>query len=94
MLTNAKDGLQKLENINPLDWYRWLFGQSKIKKALGIMLIFTLIAFIVSPLILLEFSIFSRTKYIILSKETNKGHYEEDSGTWVNGECDLDEEQY
>jgi hypothetical protein len=30
----------------------------------------------------------------ILSKETNKNDCEEDSGKWVNGECDLDEEQY
>ena len=30
----------------------------------------------------------------IISKETNKEDCEEDSGTWVDGECDLDEEQY
>ena len=72
VLTNAKDGLQKLENINPLDWYRWLFGQSKIKKALGIMLIFTLIAFIVSPLILLEFSVLIRSNISSFQKRQIK----------------------
>ena len=30
----------------------------------------------------------------IISKETNKEDCEEDSGTWRDGECDLDEEQY
>ena len=30
----------------------------------------------------------------ILSKETNKEDCEEDFGTWVDGEFDLDEEQY
>ena len=30
----------------------------------------------------------------ILSKETNKNDCEEDSGKWVDGECDLDEDQY
>jgi hypothetical protein len=29
----------------------------------------------------------------IISKQTNKEDCEEDSGTWVDGECDLDEEQ-
>jgi hypothetical protein len=29
----------------------------------------------------------------IISKETYKEDCEEDSGTWVDGECDLDEEQ-
>ncbi|HEX2408561.1 MAG TPA: hypothetical protein VHJ38_15260 [Nitrososphaeraceae archaeon] len=72
MLTNAKNGLQKLENINPLDWYRWSFGQSKIKKALGIMLILTLIAFIVSRLILLELSIFSRPNISSFQKRQRK----------------------
>jgi tetratricopeptide (TPR) repeat protein len=59
VLESAKEGLQKIENINPLDWYKWWFGQSKIKKTLGILLILTLIAFIVSPLIFLEMNLFS-----------------------------------
>jgi hypothetical protein len=30
----------------------------------------------------------------IISKETNKEDCEEDSGIWIEGECDLDEDQY
>jgi hypothetical protein len=72
IIKSAKEPIQKLEDFTSLDWYKWWFGQSKIKKGLGIVLLLTLIAFIVSPLILFELSVFGKSNISLNFEEVTQ----------------------
>jgi tetratricopeptide (TPR) repeat protein len=72
IIKSAKESIQKLEDFTSLDWYKWWFGQSKIKKGLGIVLLLTLIAFIVSPLILFELSVFGKSNISLNFEEVTQ----------------------
>jgi tetratricopeptide (TPR) repeat protein len=57
--SKARDAIEKLKGSNPLDWYNWWFGNGKIKKALVVVLILSILTFalIVGTMIASIFSV-------------------------------------
>jgi tetratricopeptide (TPR) repeat protein len=53
----AKDNLKELNNIPQSDWFQWWFGREKIRKTIGLVLISSIIAVILSTAILIGYLI-------------------------------------
>ena len=41
--SRAKDAIEKLKGSSPLDWYNWWFRDGKIKRALAVVLILSIL---------------------------------------------------